>query len=342
MELKKDCRYFQGNKPCIFNKSTGNECCSCNKYDPIYFRILIIKLGAAGDVLRTTFILPLLKEKYEHVEIDWLVDKKNVDFLSNNQYIDNLLTYNLDSILYLQTKKYELLINLEMERAPSSLANMVDAREKLGFHLSEMGKVIPLNPEAVKYYEMACFDRIKFENRLSYQKIISNMLNLGGKIIPPIYEVRDTRFGISFLSQFNDRPICGLNLGSGSRWPSKRWPLEKFIILYEKLEENGIVPIFLLGPDESEMAPLLTNRYNIAGPDLSVDNFASILSQLSCVVSSDTMVVHLSLALNTKTIVLFSSTSPDEIELFNMGEKLVPTKKCECYYKKNVPPNFHV
>ena len=62
--LKTDCRNFYGNQPCDYHKKLGIKCDNCNFYAPIGFKILIIKLDAVGDVLRTTSILPPLKHKY--------------------------------------------------------------------------------------------------------------------------------------------------------------------------------------------------------------------------------------------------------------------------------------
>ena len=51
--------------------------------------ILIIKLGAIGDVIRTTSILPILKEKYK-ANITWVTKTESIDLLKNNYNIDNL------------------------------------------------------------------------------------------------------------------------------------------------------------------------------------------------------------------------------------------------------------
>lgn len=41
-------------------------------------KILIVKIGAIGDVLRTTSILKGLKGKYKGAEIDWLTSKNGL------------------------------------------------------------------------------------------------------------------------------------------------------------------------------------------------------------------------------------------------------------------------
>ncbi|MBI2660063.1 lipopolysaccharide heptosyltransferase I, partial [Candidatus Woesearchaeota archaeon] len=45
--------------------------------------ILVIKLGALGDVIRTTAILPGLKARYKSCRIDWVTKKGSSDFLQN-------------------------------------------------------------------------------------------------------------------------------------------------------------------------------------------------------------------------------------------------------------------
>ena len=52
-DLAFDCRHFVGDRPCKPHKQTGRVC-TCDRYDPIKERVLIIKLDAMGDVLRTT------------------------------------------------------------------------------------------------------------------------------------------------------------------------------------------------------------------------------------------------------------------------------------------------
>ena len=80
-----NCKYFEGDKPCFVNKRYGVFCSECTVYevdeeiiDPFpeipqtetelnpadVKKIIIIKLDAVGDVLRTTSILPSLKEKW--------------------------------------------------------------------------------------------------------------------------------------------------------------------------------------------------------------------------------------------------------------------------------------
>ena len=52
-EIAFDCRFFVGDRPCTWHKSTG-ALCPCDHYQKIEERVLIIKLDAMGDVYSTT------------------------------------------------------------------------------------------------------------------------------------------------------------------------------------------------------------------------------------------------------------------------------------------------
>ena len=51
MILQPDCRHFPGDRPCRFNKASGQLCDGCPHYATAGQRILIIKLAALGDVV---------------------------------------------------------------------------------------------------------------------------------------------------------------------------------------------------------------------------------------------------------------------------------------------------
>ena len=51
------------------------------------------------------------------------------------------------------------------------------------------------------------------------------------------------------------------------------------------------------------------------------------------VVTGDTLAMHVALALRRRTVVLFGPTSAPEIELYGLGEKVVPDMTCLSCYK---------
>jgi len=89
--FRPDCRHFTGEKPCAPHKSEGVICLDCPRYDPIKKRILIVKLDAAGDVLRSTAILPAYHKNNPGISIWWVTENGSKPLLEKNPYIDVLL-----------------------------------------------------------------------------------------------------------------------------------------------------------------------------------------------------------------------------------------------------------
>ena len=134
MKYSYDCRYFIGEKPCVYKRA----CEKCDKYSPMDFRILIIKLGAMGDVLRTTPLIEGLKKKYPTSHISWLVDPTSNDLIEQNKQIDRVLPFSLNSYLQLLAEEFNLLICLEKEVRATAIAEKVNAKKKNRLWLNEV------------------------------------------------------------------------------------------------------------------------------------------------------------------------------------------------------------
>ena len=83
-----NCRHYRTDRPCTPHKQHGVTCAGCRFHDAIEERILIIKLDAIGDVLRTTSILKPLKQKYPRAEVTWLTRRASLDLLLNNPFVE--------------------------------------------------------------------------------------------------------------------------------------------------------------------------------------------------------------------------------------------------------------
>ena len=126
------------------NKFENKKCDDCDYYSPIKFKILIIKLDAVGDVLRTTSILNALKAKFPDSHITWLTKQNAKDIFINNTLVDNVLlfeSYDLHSRL--STEVFDLLIHPDASPVSSSLAAVANAKVKKGFVLNHLGQVDP-------------------------------------------------------------------------------------------------------------------------------------------------------------------------------------------------------
>ena len=179
MILKTDCKHFPGDKPCSPNKLENKKCDDCEYYSPINFKILIIKLDAVGDVLRTTSILHALKSKYQNSHITWLTKQNAKDIFINNNLVDNVLLFESSDLnSRLKIEIFDLLIHPDASPASSSIAGIINAKVKKGFVLSHFGQVIPADNDAIEWLEMGAFDEFKKQNKKTYQQIIHEIAGL--------------------------------------------------------------------------------------------------------------------------------------------------------------------
>ena len=129
-------------------------------------KILIIKLGAKGDVVRTLSVLPAIKNKYPESEIYWLTKSNITDLLQNHPLISKVL-----AIPYKSNEKFDILYNFDIEEEATSLAAKIEANEKYGFYLDE-GYPASFNLGAEYYLNTFFDDDLKKTNKKTYQEMI--------------------------------------------------------------------------------------------------------------------------------------------------------------------------
>jgi heptosyltransferase-2 len=129
-DLKFDCRYFKGHIPCLPNKLRNKVCRGCDEYTPVTKKILIIKLGAIGDVIRTTPLVVKYRKLYPDCHITWLTLSPEV--LPSDQ-VDVILKFDFPSIYAIQNQRFDIAINLDKETEACALLKDVTATEKYGF-----------------------------------------------------------------------------------------------------------------------------------------------------------------------------------------------------------------
>jgi len=168
MTVNMDCRHFRGDRPCIPHKHQGVRCGQCEEYDPLTKKILIIKLAADGDVLRTTCLLPALKQEYTGCHITWVTASSAAPLLDNNPLVDRILSPPERFLPVLMAGSFDITINTDADILCSSLASLARGKEKRGFVLDDLGNVHALSEPAQEWFQLGLWDDLKRANRRSY------------------------------------------------------------------------------------------------------------------------------------------------------------------------------
>lgn len=341
--LLKDCKNFPGDRPCIYHKTESLKCDNCSHYEPLDKKILIIKLDAIGDVLRTTSILPPLKNKYPGYPITWCTKSPSKELFRNNDYVDEVIIVDEDADYRLNIEEFDLVINLDNTKLSSAIASKAKGKEKIGFTLNAKGFVEPTSNKANHWLELAAFDDLKRENKKSHQEIMYEILELDYEISEPIIVLSNEQINKSdqlFKKwEFDKKKITiGLNVGVGSKWLSKAWSILKWKELISILKPGNYNLLLLGGPAEESVIKEIKKEFpSIAesGCNNSLIEFAGILNLCDILITADTLALHIGTALKKYIVALFGPTSINEITLYNRGIKLSSADTCKCFYNKH-------
>ncbi len=343
-----DCRYFLGDRPCKFKRT----CEGCDPYQPMGKRILIVKLAAIGDVLRTTPLLTGLKRAYPQSHITWVVDKEAYPLLKNNPLIDRLLTFDFSSALPLELETFDLVMGLEKEPRGAALVSRVKADVKKGFGLGPEGNIYPLNTASEYAFFLGLSDEEKFyRNQKTYPQLIFEVAELDYQqdeyllFLSP----EDISFAGGVAKKAGLRKgevVIGLNTGAGGVFANKAWTAEGYVKIIQKLAKEPKTRLLLLGgPSERERNREISKRVKGAVIDTGCENtlgqFAALIGLCDLVVTGDTTALHLAIGLKKKVVAIFGPTCAQEIELYGRGEKILSPLSCApCYRRKcEVSPN---
>lgn len=343
LKIKYDCKYFPGDRPCKPHKETGVMCDNCNLYSPVKFKILIIKLDAIGDVLRTTSLLPALKKKYKDSHITWLTKKNASELFLNNTLVDEIFIFEEPStISRLSIEKFNVIINLDPSKQSSALATFANSDIKLGFMINASGKVFPVNESAYEWFEMGAFDYLKKSNKKTYQQIISEICGLEycKDEIVFILSSNEKKFAEDFKSKYKLEKydlIFGINAGASNRWQFKKWRLDGYVELITRLLDEYNCAVLLYGSaEETEINGKLnriSQRVIDTGSDNSLREFAALIDLSDIFITGDTLGLHIATALKKNVICIFGPTSYNEIEDYGRITKIKPDMDCLTCYK---------
>ena len=343
--FKTDCRWFRGDGPCVHHKQEGVLCRECGHYQPTSQRLLLVKLGAMGDVLRTTSLLPSLRSHYTGSRISWVTRGESLDLLRGNPDIDEIIEYPFPALPRLLVQQYDLVVNLDFDYEGACLAELAQGARRLGFGCDAEGRLFALNPGAQTWCAMSLRDDLKRANRRSYQELMAEVCETppATQASPTLYLTEEeVEFGRGFAMRHGlsvGGRIVGLNTGAGPRWPMKSWTLdgyERLIALTRSV--LGAKILLLGGPAEEQRHATLLSRggpgvYTTGGHN-TLRQFASLVRLCDVVVTGDTLALHLALALGRKIVALFGPTSQAEIALDGHGVKLSAGLDCEGCYRR--------
>ena len=335
MQIRTDCYHFRGHVPCTPHKRDGVHCDGCPQFRPRGGRILLIKLGAAGDVIRTTPLLAPLRRDYPDHVLTWVTDFPELLPAT----VQDPLRLDSKSLPWLQQTRFDLAVNLDKDREACALMRVVNADRRAGFTLDDAGFCHPLTggvttaqADATRAkFATGLFDDVNRACALSYPQEIFAIC--GYEFAGEPYEL-DRPAPAPEFSLPRGSATVGLNTGCGGRWTSRLWPEPHWVDLARDLKAAGYAVVLLGGPDEDERNRRIAKASGAHYPGhFDLRTFIGLVDRCDLVVTAVTMAMHIAVGLGKKLVLFNNIFNPSEFELYGRGEILAPDRACTCFFQ---------
>jgi hypothetical protein len=266
--------------------------------------VLIVKLGATGDVVRTTTLLSQFRD-----HVSWITEAKNIPLLESLR--ENLRCLSWEQRETARDRAYDLVINLEDTVEVGRFLETAQYKQLFGAFV-DSGNELTYTDDSRLWFDMSLIsvhgreaaDGLKLQNRRTYQDLIFEGLRLqfkgeGYQLPEPVITDLSGDIAIS--------PVAG------PVWPMKNWAF--YDQVKEELEAEGLT-------------------VNILPKRTSLLEHLGDVRNHRCLVGGDSLPMHFALGTATRCVTLFTCTSPWEIEDYGLQTKIVSPLLAEFFYKR--------
>lgn len=341
MIFKHDCFHWVGRKPCapqLEGRTPG--CNKCPLYHQILGNVLIIEAGGLGSILRTTTVSKEIKRLHPSFVVQWLTNKKGAELLSKNvESIDRVLTFDNDSVQTLLGQKFNMVINFELVPRYLSLAKRIEAQNKFGYVMSNLGQIKTANDKANEFLRLQTDDHFrKKENDKPMQQILLEATGLTWRKqtydLTSLKEDDNWAKGFFYENGIDTNKglvrVIGFNIGTSHKLKTKRWGPESFHQLAQMINKKFSTwkIMILAGPEDisqyESFKEINSNKpidnLIFSGYSNPISKFISLIKNIPLIVSSDTFGMHVAIGLKKSVVALFGPQPSQEVCLYDCGQ----------------------
>ena len=265
---------------------------------------LIVKLGATGDVVRTTPLLKRLPGSFT-----WITAAKNTALLQD--LMENVQCFAWEDRQSIPRARFDLVINLEDTPDVAGYVRQLQHAQLFGAYADDQGQM-RYTDDSKAWFDLslisrhgrAAADKLKLQNRATYQAMIFKGLGL---------EFKDDAYLLPRPPETDLAGDVAISPEAGPVWPMKNWAY--YDELKRRLEASGLV------------VNVLPRR-----PSL-LEHLGDVANH-RCLVSGDSLPMHFALGTATRCVTLFTCTGPWEIHDYGVQHKIVSPLLPEFFFKR--------
>jgi lipopolysaccharide heptosyltransferase II len=279
-------------------------------------RVLVVRLGAIGDVTNALVFATALRERDPGVHIGWAVHRLAAPLVQGHPAIDRVHVWDRRGglgafrtlVRELRAARYDLAVDLQRILKSALLARSSGARRVLGFDRSRTKeaswlftteRVPPGDPAAHRVAE--------------YLEVAAALDARPGEVRHDLpVEPEAEAWAEALVGELGGAPIL-INLGASK--PANRWPPERFGALARGLAEDPGGPVVLAGgPDDrasGERASAMAGAgiHDLVGAT-TLPQLVSLQRRARLFIGCDTGPMHLAAAVGLPVLALFGPADP--------------------------------
>jgi len=290
--------------------------------------VLIVRLGALGDIVHAVPAVAALASDPRRPDIDWAVDPRHraaLDLFDLPVRPVEVDLRRLRGLSALRRQPYDVAVDLQGLLKSALVARLSGARRIVGFARRALRE-----PAAARLYTETV-------DPGEAGHVIRKNLALVGALGVPGGSVRLPLARALEPVARGTAPFVLLNAGAG--WPNKQWPPGHFGSLAARLERaRGWPSLVLWGPGERALAEAVSASSGGAAqpaPQTDLRGLMTLVRSAALLVSGDTGPLHLAAAVGTPLVGLYGPTDPARNGPWDPDDIVVSRYlTCDCHYDR--------
>ena len=273
--------------------------------NPISAGILVVRLGAMGDILHALPAAASLKHSFPASPLTWVVENTWAPLLQNNSFIDRVITLDrrhprtwLATVRELREQHFSIAMDFQGLLKSAITASL--ARPDRIFGYSQ--QFVRERMAAWFYYSRVSTAAVHIVDRHLDIAAAAGAVNLLRSFpLPtgtPEGELPDGRFVLAC-------PFAG--------WNGKQWPIESYVAVAHELHRRWGVPLVLNGPPSERAALSLIRTQSSHAVHIHTSSITGLIDatrRAAAIIGVDSGPMHLAAALSKPGAAIFGPTDP--------------------------------
>lgn len=313
-------------------------------------KILIVLLGAIGDVVRGLTIVTSIKKQWPDAEISWAIEPRSKSIIDGHSSIDKIFLFQRGKGFFeylrfakeLRKEKFDIVLDLQRHFKSGFTSYYTGAKRRIGFNRANSKEFNWLfsneQIEAVDNFSLKIYHYQLFLKKLGLQihEPLEFSLEAPKESVDKISNLFDV------LPQNSRAKRAAMILGS--TWSSRFWFVEHYVKLINELyDKHGIVSVLVGANSERNFAnEILKQVENKKVLDLvaktSLVDLRALFKEVLFACGSDSGPMHIAAAMQTPVISFWGATSPKRSAPYgNQHLMLVSPISCSPCYIRDCP-----